>query len=223
MTESLTSKFDALHAEREKTWPPEKLRHNVETRRALVDAFDASKIVKVGDTVPPFSLQLSDGASIDLDALTNDGPIALVFFRFAGCPACNIALPHYDDALRPSLDAAGIRLLGVSPHLPERGLGDIRQRHGLGYEVASDRDNALARQFGLTFIPPDNPAVPADDPSWIGALTGTGSWELPQPAIVIIDQDHIVRFVNASPDWLRRTEADTVLQLINGASMAAAA
>ncbi|MDO6414090.1 redoxin domain-containing protein, partial [Sphingomonas sp. BIUV-7] len=121
------------------------------------------------------------------------------------------------------LDAAGIRLLGVSPHLPERGLGDIRQRHGLGYEVASDRDNGLARRFGLTFIPPDNPAVPADDPHWIGTLTGTGTWELPQPAIVIIDRTHIVQFVDASPDWLRRTEAEPVIQSINAARLATAA
>jgi peroxiredoxin len=223
MTESLASKFDALHAERERTWAPEALRRNVDTRRILVERFDPAAIVQVGDEVEPFTLELSGGGTVGLDTLTADGPVALVFFRFAGCPACNIALPHYDRHLRPALEAAGIRLVAVSPHLPERGLDDIRRRHQLGYEVAADRGNRLGARFGLTFVPHDNPPVPQDDPNWIGALTGTGSWELPQPAIVIIDQDHIARFVDVSPDWLRRTEVETVLAAVPRWDAAAAA
>lgn len=223
MSDSLTSQFDALHAERERTWEPEKLQRNVDQRQALVAAFDPAKVAKVGDKVAPFALELSTGGKVDLDALTAQGPVALVFFRFAGCPACNIALPHYDRALRPALDAAGIRLVAVSPHLPEKGLGDIAERHKLGFEVASDRGNALGRRFGLTFVPHDNPAIPQNDDSWIGALTGTGSWELPQPAVIVIDQDHVVRFVDVSPDWLRRTEADTVLAAIADLRLASAA
>jgi peroxiredoxin len=223
MSESLTAKFDALHAERQRTWDAGKLRHNVATRRALVESFDPHTIVKVGDTVAPFALALSDGTPTDLGTLTAHGPVALLFFRFAGCPACNIALPHYDQALRPELEAAGIRLVGISPHLPERGLDEIRARHRLGFDIAVDRGNALGRRFGLTFVPFDNPVVPENDSSWIGALTGTGSWELPQPAIVIIDQDFIVRFVDVSPDWLQRTEAETVLNFVADFRLASAA
>lgn len=211
MSESLTAKFDALHAERERSWEPEKLQRNIEQRQALVDAFDPATVVKVGDDVAPFTLELSTGEHADLDTLTSHGPVALIFFRFAGCPACNIALPHYDQALRPTLAGAGIRLVAVSPHLPEQGLDEIRTRHGLGYEIASDRGNQLARRFGLAFVPHDNPPIPTGDESWIGSLTGTGTWELPQPAIIVIDSDRRVLFVDVSPDWLRRTEADAVL------------
>lgn len=223
MPETLTAKFEALHAERQKSWEPEKLQRNVDQRRALVAAYDADRVVRPGDKVEPFTLEWSQGGTVDLDALTARGPVALLFFRFAGCPACNIALPHYDEALRPSLDAAGITLVAVSPHLPERGLDEIRQRHRLNHAVASDRGNALGRRFGLTFVPHDNPAIPQGDDSWIGALTGTGTWELPQPAIILIDRDHIVRFVDISPDWLRRTEADTVLASLADARLQSAA
>lgn len=213
-TESLKAQFDALHAEREKSWDPEKLRGNVEQRRALVAKFDPAAIVQVGDRVADVSLALSTGGTVSLDQLVANGPALLIFFRFAGCPACNIALPYYDRQLRPALEAAGVRLVAVSPHLPERGLDDIRTRHGLGFEVASDRDNGLARRFGLAFVPPGNPPTPTGDDSWIGALTGTGTWELPQPAAVLIDQDQIVRFVDVSPDWLDRTEAPAILAAI---------
>lgn len=220
MAEGLTAQFDALHAEREKSWDPAKLRKNVEQRRTLVEAFDPDAVVRVGDRVASFTLDLSTGGTIDLATLTADGPIALVFFRFAGCPACNIALPHYDRTLAPALAAAGIRLVAVSPHLPERGLDDIRARHRLSFAVASDRNNALARRFGLTFEPADN-SVPQGDDAWIGSLTGTGSWELPQPAVVIIGPDHVVRFAVISPDWLRRTESDEILAAIQQVDTAA--
>ena len=209
MTQTLTAQFDALHAERERTWEPAKLAKNVAQRRALVDAFDPSKVVKVGDRIDRFALDLSTGGTVTLDDLTAEGPVALVFFRFAGCPACNIALPHYDRTLAPALRDAGIRFVAVSPHLPEKGLDAIRERHGLSYEVASDRNNALAKQLGIAFVPVDN-APPPGGGEWIGSLTGTETGELPQPAIIVIDQDHKVRFVDVSPDWLRRTEADVV-------------
>ncbi|WP_157218212.1 peroxiredoxin-like family protein [Flavisphingomonas formosensis] len=220
--ESLTAQFEALHTERVRSWDPGKLAKNVDQRRKLVDAFDPGTIVKVGDRIAPFTLIDSDGAALTLEALTAEGPVALVFFRFAGCPACNLALPYYDRQLRPALDAAGIRLVAVSPHLAEKGLGEIKIRHGLGYAVASDRDNALGRRFGITFsrgeIPEGQPT-----PGWIGELTGTGTAELPQPAVIVIDRDHVVRFVDVSPDWLVRTEAQTVLNAIRALEVRVAA
>jgi peroxiredoxin len=209
--ESLKAQFDALHAERERTWEPEKLARNIEQRRALVAAFDPSHGVQVGDHVAPFTLDLSIGGRVSRDELLADGPVLLIFYRFSGCPACNIALPYYDRQLTAPLRAAGVRIVAVSPHLPERGLDDIRTRHDLGLTVVSDRGNALGRTFGLTFEPADSPPPPKNDDSWIGALTGTGSHELPRPAAILIDQDKIVRFVDVSPDWLDRTDAAEIL------------
>ncbi|CAN5376616.1 peroxiredoxin-like family protein [soil metagenome] len=213
--ETLRAQFDALTAERARTWPPEKLAKNVEQRQKLVADFDPSKIVQVGDLVEPFELLGSQGDVLTLDTLVAKGPVALIFFRFAGCPACNIALPYYDRNLRPELEAAGVSLVAISPHLPENGLDDIRERRALGFPVAADRDNELGRRFGITFFRGE---VPAGQPSpgWIGELTGTGTAELPQPAVIVIDSDRIVRFVDVSPDWLARTEAPEILDAVMG-------
>jgi peroxiredoxin len=213
--QSLTAQFQALHAERERTWESEQLRRNVDQRRALVAAFDPANVVKPGDRIDDFTLELSIGGTIRRDQLLAGGPALFVFFRFAGCPACNLALPHYDRLLWPALSALGIPIVAVSPHLPEKGLDAIRTRHKLRLTVASDRDNALARRLGLTFIPHDNPAPPANDTGWIGALTGTDTWELPQPAVILIDEQGIVRFADVSPDWLVRTEASQVLEAVS--------
>jgi peroxiredoxin len=212
--QSLTAQFQALHAERERTWEPDKLRRNVDQRRALVVAFDPAKAVRPGDQVDDFTLELSTGGTISRAQLLAGGPAGLVLFRFAGCPACNLALPYYDRLLWPALNAAGIPLVAVSPQLPEQGLDAIRTRHDLRLMVASDRNNALARHFGLTFVPHDDPAPLVNDTTWIGALTGTGTWELPQPAVILIDARGIVRFADVSPDWLVRTEAPAVLEAL---------
>lgn len=220
--ETLSALFGALQAERERTWDADKLARNAEQRRALVDAFDPAKVVKAGDTVAPFTIEPAEGGTATLDALLADGPVALVFFRFAGCPACNIALPYYDRQLRPALDRLGVRLVGVSAHLPEKGLGAIAERHGLGFAVAADRDYTLARRFGLTFQPLDTPPAPEGE-EWIGSLTGTGTWEWSQAAVVLIDTDHTVAFADISPDWLIRTEAPAVIAAAEALRVKAAA
>jgi len=220
--ESLTAQFEALHAERVRTWDPAQLARNVGQRRQLVENFDPAQAVQVGDRVAPFELAESRGGTLTLDALVADGPAVLIFFRYAGCPACNLALPYYDRQLRPALDAAGIPLVAISPHLPERGLDAIRARHDLGFPVAADRDNALGRRFGITFSRGEVPAG-QPTPGWIGELTGTGTAEFPQPAVILIDAGHIVRFVDISPDWLMRTEAPAILAAVRHGTVKAAA
>jgi peroxiredoxin len=136
------------------------------------------------------------------------GPAVLVFFRFGGCPACNIALPYYQETLWPALHAAGIALLAVSAQIPvDRG---PTERHGLTYPTFSDPDYALGRQLKLTFLPEDRPEV-APGQAWIGATLGTHSYEIAQPAVLVLNADHTIRFIDVSPDWLVRTQSDAVL------------
>lgn len=210
-TASLKDRLAALHAERVRTWEPAALQRNIDQRAELVAAADPARLPQAGDRIDDAPLVDVESGPVDLYTLTALAPTALVFFRFATCPACNIALPHYDQALWPTLRDRGIQLIGVSPQRPDR-LIEIKQRHGLGFRLATDPDNGLARQLGIAFIA--DAATRArhrpGDP-WIGETTGTGTWELPQPAVLLIDRQNIVRFIDVSPDWLDRTEAQTII------------
>lgn len=138
----------------------------------------------------------------------------LVFFRSAGCPACNIALPYYEERLAAGLRDLGATLVAVSPQAPER-LAEIKTRHGLSFKVASDIGNDLGRRFGILYTADEaSQAAQRAKGGFIGDTTGTGTWELPQPAIVVIDHERVVRFVDVSPDWLVRTEAEVVLEAV---------
>jgi peroxiredoxin len=200
--DSLTAQFRRLQQERERTWPAAQLAANVAQRQALLAAFDPAATVKVGDRLDRVDLIGSQGDPISLD-----GPAILIFFRYAGCPADNLALPYYDRHLTAAA-AAGVPVIAISPQIPER-LDAIRERHDLGLIVASDPDNRLANRLGLTFTPIETLTLPPA--GWIGEITGTGSWELPQTSVLIVDRDRIVRFVAISPDWLDRIEAPAIL------------
>lgn len=205
---SLHQRFAQLQAERERTWKPEQLARNADQRRVLAERYDPSALPQPGSTLAPFTLVDQDGRTITSEALTADGPAVLVFFRFGGCPACNLALPYYNETLFPQLRAAGIPLVAVSAQAPvDRTVFD---RHGLGFTVAGDPDYALARALGITFLPEEQPAV-APGESWIGSTLGTNSYEIDQPAVLVLDPGNVVRWLEVSPDWLDRTETETVL------------
>jgi peroxiredoxin len=212
--ETLKDLLGALHAERLRTWSPEQLKLNIDQRQDLVDAADPAAWPQVGALAPEFVLEEVDGARLDLASLTANGPVVLLFFRFATCPACNIALPYYDRVLAPALRELGARLVGVSPQIPER-LGDIKSRQGLSFEIATDRDAELSRKFGILFTANEaSQAASRASGSFIGDTTGNGTWELPQPAVVVIGQDRRFKFVDVSPDWLARTEAEPVIAAV---------
>jgi peroxiredoxin len=211
---SLNQQLAELHAERVRTWDPAVLKINIDQRQTLVETADPSAWVKAGDAVEPFVLRDVEGGDLTLEGLTARGPVVLVFFRFAGCPACNIALPYYEKALAPALRDVGATLVAVSPQVPER-LVEIRQRHDLSFKVASDIGNELGRRFGILYTADEaSQAAQRAKGGFIGDTTGTGTWELPQPAVVLIGHDRIVRFVDVSPDWLVRTQADPVIAAV---------
>jgi peroxiredoxin len=212
--ESLAKLLADLHAERVRSWDPAALKINVDQRATLVQTADPASWIKVGDVVEPFVLKDVEGGELTLRGLTAKGPVVLVFFRFAGCPACNIALPYYERALQPTLKALGVPLVAVSPQIPER-LGEIRTRHDLSFKVASDTDNALGRRFGILYTADEaSQAAQRARGGSIGDTTGTGTWELPQPTVVVIGRDQRVKFADVSPDWLVRTEAEPVIAAV---------
>ncbi|MDI6024900.1 peroxiredoxin-like family protein [Corticibacterium sp. UT-5YL-CI-8] len=220
---SLNQTLAEFQAKRAETMAPDKLRTNVEQRRTLVETANRDGFIKAGDPVAPFELEEVDGERLWLASSLQAGPVVLIFFRFAGCPACNIALPYYDQHLAPELRRLGARLIGVSPQVPER-LVEIKRRHKLSFEIATDRDNRLGRRFGILYAFDEASRKQSlESGAQIGDVTGTGTWELPMPAAVVIDRTATVRFADASPDWLVRTEPDAIIKAVRGTVRQAAA
>jgi peroxiredoxin len=211
--ESLRQLLADLHAERVRTWDPAVLQVSIDQRRTLVDDSDYAGFVKAGDVLEPFTLTEVDEGPLDLDALLKTGPVVLVFFRFATCPACNIALPYYNRQLAPALKALGATLVAVSPQDPVR-LKDVKDRQALDFKVASD-GNALGRRLGVLYtFDEGSKTLALSRGAFIGDVTGTGTWELPMPTAVVIGPGRVVAFADVSPDWMVRTEAGPILEAV---------
>ncbi len=203
--ESLNRLLADLHAERLRTWDPAQLKINVDQRRTLVAAVDPAAFPQVGDGVGGFNLEEVDGRTLTLDTLVEDGPAVLIFFRYAGCPACNIALPYYQRALAPALKALGASLTAVSPQIPAR-LADIKRAARLRFQ----RRHRPRQCPGPPLRHPVHgrcrqPGERARQRQLHRRRHGTGTWELPMPAVIVIDQEHTVRFVTSAPTgWCGR-------------------
>jgi peroxiredoxin len=211
---SVTGLLADLHAYRVRTMTPADLQANIDQRRLLEETADRAAFVKDGDAVEPFTLPEVLGGTVDLERLLADGPLVLIFFRFSGCPACNISLRHYQQELYPALAELGATLVAISPQVPGK-LAAIKNRYGFGLPVASDTESRLGRRFGITFAPSSEAKARAlAKGNDLGAELGTGTWELPMPTVVVIDTNRVVRFADVHPDWLVRTEADAVIDAV---------
>lgn len=214
MSESLHQIFRDLHAQRVATMDPAKLQVNIDQRKTLVETANRSQFIKAGDRVESFSVPEVDGGTLELEKLLASGPVVLVFFRFEGCPACNLALPYYQRNLWPSLQQLGAHLIALSPQVPEK-LVAIKRRHELPFSVASDLGNELGRKFGILYsFDEASRKLSLASGSSIGETTGTGTWELPMPTVLVIHRDHTVRFADVHPDWLLRTEAEPIIEAV---------
>jgi peroxiredoxin len=211
---SVTRLLAELHAYRVANMAPEVLQANIDQRRHLEETANRAAWVKPGDVIEPFVLPEVLGGTVDLAELLADGPVVLLFFRFANCPACNISLRHYQQELYPALAELGVTLVAISPQVPEK-LAAIRNRFGFAFPVASDSDYRLTRSLGITFTASaEQRERDRAKGGGLGAELGTGQWELPYPTIVVVDQQRVVTFADVHPDWLVRTEAAAVIDAV---------
>jgi peroxiredoxin len=213
-TETVTGLLADLHSHRLVTMDPADLQINIDQRELLEATAQRHAFVQVGDVLAPWQAAEVRGGTVDLDELLESGPVVLIFFRFEGCPACNIALPHYQRSLYPALASLGATLVAVSPQVPER-LVAIKDRFGFEFPVASDTDNGLARQLGIAFTSSEASRQHAQAKgSDLGATLGTGNWELPMPTAVVVGPGRVVHFADVHPDWMIRTEAGPIVDAV---------
>ena len=109
------------------------------------------------------------------------------------------------------ITARGAGLVAISPQLPEHNRELIKTRH-LGFEVLTDRGNAVATRFGLTFtLPQYLRDIYATFPLDITKYNGDPSWTLPMPARFVIDRRGVIRSADSDPDYTTRPEPEDTL------------
>jgi peroxiredoxin len=173
------------------------------------------KVLKKGDRAPEFELPNAKGEHVKLHELLLQGPVVVKFYRGNWCPYCNLELRAFQNHL-PEIKALGAQIAAISPQMPDHSLA-MEEKHKLEFEVLSDVDNGVARQFGIVFRLPDYlleiyRKLGID----IYAHNGNEKNELPIPATFVIDQNGTIVFDYADPDYTRRVDVSEVLNVLSG-------
>jgi peroxiredoxin len=182
---------------------------------ALADRGIPPGAVALGDKLAPFALPDATGQTRTLDELTANGPAVLVFYRGGWCPYCNLTLRTYQRDLLPQLSAHSARLVAISPETPDTSLS-TQEKAELTYTVLSDTGARLAAALRITFDPPEE-GLAAQRSLGVDIRTTRADrgTVLPMPTVLIVDRDHIVRFVDIHPDYTGRTEVNDIFAALH--------
>jgi len=168
--------------------------------------------LKIGRSVPDFTLPDAFGNEVSLKTLLAKGPVVVSFYRGEWCPFSNLELRALQEVL-PEMEKLGATLIAISPERPDHGI-IATEKNKLTFPVLSDFGNKVARQFGIVFqmgqeLKEFSKNVFKND---IAVRNGEDSYELPVPATYVIDKAGVIRFAHVEVDYMTgRAEPEAVL------------
>lgn len=157
------------------------------------------KCLQVGETAPDFEFIDRSNQVRHLYELLDDGPVVLNFFRGFWCAYCTTEIEAY-ESIQAELASMGCRYLALSPQSP-----DAATSLPESYQVIADRNNRIARQFGIVYQLQDDEKRLFQ--SWgldLSQVNGSSQWELPIPATFIVCQDRCIGYEHVDVDFRAR-------------------
>lgn len=116
--------------------------------------------------------------------------------------------------VQKDIEARGAVLVAISPQLPDDSLTE-EEKNAIPFEVLTDPDNGLARQFGIVFsLDDDLREVYKGFNIDLEKANGNAKWELPIPATYIIDTDGTILYTFLDTDYTVRLEPSEILNLL---------
>lgn len=102
--------------------------------------------IEPGAKAPDFSLETDSGETLSRKDLLG-GRTVLYFYPKADTSGCTTQACDFTAAV-DEFDAAGLRIIGVSPDPVEK-LAKFRDKHDLGITLLSDPDHSLCEEYGV--------------------------------------------------------------------------
>jgi peroxiredoxin len=212
---AITDRVADMHAAMARKPPDEVMGAFGREQAALAAAGVPAGVASPGTRLADAGLLDVHGAPISLYTAAGDGTAVVVFYRGVWCPYCNIALSVYQQHLLPELTDRGVRLIAISPQVPDGSLS-MRDKHGLAFTVLSDPGNSVARGLGILTRPSDEArAAQLKLGLDLTAVNADGTIGVPMPTVAILDGGHVLRWIDVHPDYSTRTEPAQVLSALD--------
>jgi peroxiredoxin len=145
------------------------------------------------------------------------GRLVLCFIRGRWCPFC-VGQMEAMNLILLQIEQAGASFVSISPQTVKQSFF-MHDQHKMRFPLLSDAGNKVARQFGLSYrVPSMQEAVYRRAFVNLPFTNGDDSWELPVPAIYILDQDGTVLYASADEDYTERPEPAEIVDFLSVSS-----
>jgi peroxiredoxin len=164
-----------------------------------------------GTKAPEFVLKDHNGKPVSSAKLLNQGRLVVCFFRGRWCPFCVGQLEAMNQIL-PQIKRTPASLVAISPQTAQQSFF-MADQHKLDFPLLSDPGNSVARAFGLSYRVPDyQQEVYRRVFINLPFANGDESWELPIPAIYILDENSFAIYASVNADYTERPEPSEILR-----------
>jgi peroxiredoxin len=193
---------------------PGQLRNTMDkAQQALKDSRIAERALAAGNDAVDFTLPNARGEQVSSEALRQQGPIVVSFYRGGWCPYCGLELKAL-QSVNAEIEALGARLIAISPQLPDESLSTA-EKNQLEFEVLSDLNSKVADQYGLTFsLDEDLRPIYKNWGADVAAVNDDPDCKLPLPATYVISQDGKIVHSFVEEDYTERLEPDAILNAL---------
>lgn len=209
----LQEKLSAMKQESIATKPPEVVATLLEESQKLVQSGIADQVIKVGETLPEFTLSDTNGNIISSKELLAKGPLALSFYRGIWWPYCNVELEALQEIYSDILDLGG-SLIAISPQLTKY-TKQVVKKHNLTFPVLADKGNEYANELNLVFTLPEKlKELYTSFGTDLTRFNGDDSWKLPMSGRFLVDRNGVIRNIDVHPDHTIRPEPIEIIDFM---------
>lgn len=175
----------------------------------LIEANFIANAVKKGDKAPNFSLMDASGKAVSLEEKLKKGRVILTWYRGGWCPYCNLTLRSL-QSYNAQFKELNAQLIALTPELPDNSLS-TKEKNELTFDVLSDIDNKVAKQFRLVFKVTEEVNSFYKKFHDLKDFNGGSGNELPLTATYIIEQNGEISYSFIDVDYRKRAEPQTII------------
>ena len=208
----LQTELDERKASFEKKAPEDTKKAYAEGLKAVSDSNITSKALQVGDVAPNFTLKNATGDNISLYNELKKGPVVLLWYRGGWCPYCNMTLSYMQKSI-PDFKKYDANILALSPEVPDKSMS-TKEKNELEFEVLSDIDNKVARDYKVVYKLTDEVAGLFEENFGLSTYNGNADAELPLAVTYIIGQDKKIKYAYLNSDYRNRAEPQELINFL---------
>ena len=181
----------------------------------IVSADDAVKTaLNIGAKMPSFSLQDSNGKTIESVDLLKQANLVVVFYRGSWCPFCNLYLRSLQKNMT-QIKAAGGNLVAISVENPDNS-SSVAKKNELGFTVLSDPNLTVAKQFGIVYdFPKETDELYKSKGLDVAKHNEMEKAQLPLSATYVINKKGEIVYAFLESDYKKRAEPQVIIETLS--------